>query len=108
VVRAGQVMGTVRVRRGRLKRVEAVARRGVFYTLPKSEPLPAVAAQLPKEVVAPVARGQVLGQVTVKRAAGDRLGVSLVAGRPVAAVGVAELFWQFLRTIVGAPVGLAQ
>jgi hypothetical protein len=31
-----------------------------------------------------------------------------VAGRPVAAVGVAELFWQFLRTIVGAPVGLAQ
>jgi len=108
VVRAGQVMGTVRVRRGRFKRVDAVARQSVFDTLPKSEPVPAVAVQLPQEVAAPVARGQVLGQATVKRAQGDRMGVSLVAARPVAAVGVAELFWQFFRTIIGASAGVAR
>ena len=100
VVRAGQAIGAVQVRRGRASQVLAVVSRRVVLTRPRGAAGVRVQLSLPRTVVAPVAMGQRLGVATITTADGVRSQVPLVAAAGVPAVAVPELFWRFFRALL--------
>lgn len=104
VVRARARMGMVRVARGRVQQVWAVAPRGLWLTEARGAPPAKIQVILPRIVEAPVRAGQRLGSAVVRPADGHPQVVPLVAATAVSAVELPELFWRFFRTIVAVGV----
>ncbi|MBB5206198.1 D-alanyl-D-alanine carboxypeptidase (penicillin-binding protein 5/6) [Inhella inkyongensis] len=97
--KAGQVISEVEVWKGQAKKVKLGAAQPVFVTVPRGE-----GAKLQTEVqrtdplVAPLQKGQRVGSLKVKSAAGALLAErELVVLEPVAEAGVLGRLWDALR-----------
>lgn len=97
----GKILGTVRVIRGEARNVAAVVRPGLQVTVPRGSALrPAVRAELPSAVAAPVKSGQRIGRL-IAEAGGERWEAPLVADRAVARATVWDRVGEYLARLVG-------
>lgn len=101
VVRSRDVLGAVRVLRGSAKTVQAVAAQTLQITMTRGESRTLTQSiRLVPKVGAPVASGQRLGTLTVRRGSTTVAQVPLVAAHSVRAIGVPELLWRYFWRIL--------
>ncbi|MCL6561650.1 MAG: D-alanyl-D-alanine carboxypeptidase [Firmicutes bacterium] len=106
VVKAGAGLGQVRVERGVLSQVEAVARHPVAVTVPREGPAQVkTRVELLPKVQAPVREGQRLGTLTVEVGGKVERTVPLVARQAVAPLNLGELFIKSWGRLLGARAG---
>ena len=96
IAKAHEVLGRVRVVRGSQPYVDAVINQAVAVTRPVSGAPVALVKNLTREVVAPVAQGQILGHLTVKNHNVVLRQIPIRAKEHIAKITVGQLTWRYL------------
>jgi D-alanyl-D-alanine carboxypeptidase (penicillin-binding protein 5/6) len=101
LVRAGERLGRVRVWRGTMPTVDAVAAQAAAVTIPRGEQGALVRRlDLPPALGAPVAARQILGRLEVRLGPKTVATVPVVAARAVPAIRLPILIWRYFLRIL--------
>lgn len=101
VAARGRRAGVVTVRRGAQRTVKAVYEKSLFLTMERGQGKIKSEIQLPKEIEAPVRRGQVLGHIVARRDGSEVGRVPIVAEQSVLRVGWMGGVFKYLWKIAG-------
>ncbi|MBC7520922.1 MAG: D-alanyl-D-alanine carboxypeptidase [Sandarakinorhabdus sp.] len=102
VLKAGQVAGKAKISGGVETEVAMVAPRDLFVTVPRGTGSERKSVIVPMaSVVAPVAKGQKVGEVVVSIPGRPDTRLPLVAGAAVAKAGPVLAAWNWLKSLVG-------
>lgn len=107
VVRKGEVVGKVKVKKGKLPYLDVCAEETVMVTVEKgkAQNIP-VEKEIPRFVTAPIVKGQVLGKLVVKGEGIPRKGINLVATVQVPPKSMIRFYQWGLLVLMGL-LGLA-
>lgn len=107
VVRKGEIVGKVKVKKGKLTDLDFSAEETVMVTVRKdnAEKIP-IKREIPQFVTAPIMKGQVLGKLVVKGEGIPRKEINLVATVDVPAKSMTK-FYQLGLVVVMGLLGLA-
>ncbi|MFQ5904111.1 MAG: D-alanyl-D-alanine carboxypeptidase family protein, partial [Candidatus Binatia bacterium] len=107
VVRKGEIVGKVNVKKGKLRDLDLCAEETVMVTVQKGKAknIP-MEKEIPRSVTAPILKGQILGKLIVKGEGIPRKGINLVATVEVPAKSMAR-FYQWGLLVVMGLLGLA-